>query len=234
MNKVRIAGFIDSSMVDGPGNRSVVFFQGCNFNCFYCHNPETISLSGGSLVDIPDILSRIKNNMPFIDGITVSGGECTLQIDSLIKLFYSTKKLGLTNFVDTNGSILIKSTELIESTDRFILDVKACDAVAHKKITGQENYNVIINAEYLFKIKKLYELRTVVYGDILEAENTIKLMGQLLSPLGDIRSISYKLIRLRNFNHIAKEIEFKVPTIEHMSSLKRLANNLGFSNVTIS
>lgn len=43
MKKAMINGIIKNSSVDGPGNRLVVFFQGCNINCLYCHNPETIN-----------------------------------------------------------------------------------------------------------------------------------------------------------------------------------------------
>ncbi len=33
---------IEFSAVDGPGNRFVVFLQGCTFDCAACHNPYTI------------------------------------------------------------------------------------------------------------------------------------------------------------------------------------------------
>ncbi|MGL5951492.1 MAG: 4Fe-4S cluster-binding domain-containing protein, partial [Cetobacterium sp.] len=39
--KAKINKIIKFSNVDGPGNRMAIFFQGCNFNCEYCHNPET-------------------------------------------------------------------------------------------------------------------------------------------------------------------------------------------------
>ena len=39
---LEVAGVVKSSAVDGPGNRYVLFLQGCNFDCFACHNPSTI------------------------------------------------------------------------------------------------------------------------------------------------------------------------------------------------
>lgn len=40
--KALINKIINFSNVDGPGNRTAIFFQGCSFRCLYCHNPETI------------------------------------------------------------------------------------------------------------------------------------------------------------------------------------------------
>ena len=42
--QANISGIIRSSVIDGPGNRMVIFFQACNLNCMYCHNSHTIGL----------------------------------------------------------------------------------------------------------------------------------------------------------------------------------------------
>ena len=44
MRKAPVNRIIPFSNVDGPGNRTSIFFQGCPFNCLFCHNPETIRL----------------------------------------------------------------------------------------------------------------------------------------------------------------------------------------------
>lgn len=71
---LRVAGFSDDSIVDGPGIRTVVFFQGCPHRCPGCHNPETWPFEGGRLYSPDDILWRIQKN-PLVKGVTLSGGE---------------------------------------------------------------------------------------------------------------------------------------------------------------
>lgn len=46
MSKTRglINRIIPFSSVDGPGNRMVIFLQGCNLDCINCHNPHTIGI----------------------------------------------------------------------------------------------------------------------------------------------------------------------------------------------
>ena len=56
MLRAPVNKIIPQSSVDGPGNRTAIFFQGCNFSCHYCHNPETIHLCqncGTCVADCP-------------------------------------------------------------------------------------------------------------------------------------------------------------------------------------
>ena len=69
---------IPFSNVDGPGNRLSIFFQGCNFDCLYCHNPETIEImKEGNCSDdvttmtVEEIMNEISEVASFISGITV-------------------------------------------------------------------------------------------------------------------------------------------------------------------
>lgn len=76
--KVRIAGFMEESVVDGPGIRSVIFFQGCPHHCEGCQNPQTWDYEGGTNVEIRDIVERIAKNK-LVSGVTFSGGEPMIQ-----------------------------------------------------------------------------------------------------------------------------------------------------------
>ena len=99
-NKIRIAGIVEESIVDGPGIRYVVFAQGCPHHCPGCHNPKTHSFYGGRVMEIEDILEEIKGN-PLLDGITLSGGEPFEQAAAFSKLVQRVKKINLDVIVYT-------------------------------------------------------------------------------------------------------------------------------------
>ncbi len=72
--KINIYSIIPNSTVNGPGNRFVIWTQGCSLNCPGCWNPGTHSFSSGKYVSQVDLLKMIQNETK-IEGITISGGE---------------------------------------------------------------------------------------------------------------------------------------------------------------
>lgn len=100
IDRLRISGIVDESIVDGPGIRLTVFTQGCSHNCAGCHNPGTHDYNGGKEIQIDEILDMIKQN-PLLDGITISGGEPFDQCSSCANLAKKVKELGLSVVVYT-------------------------------------------------------------------------------------------------------------------------------------
>lgn len=92
MSKIRIAGYVDDSIVDGPGIRFTIFTQGCAHHCFNCHNPETWAFDKGKDVDIDELISKIKRN-PLLQGITLSGGDPLYQVNACLELVKKVKEL---------------------------------------------------------------------------------------------------------------------------------------------
>ncbi|WP_035294691.1 anaerobic ribonucleoside-triphosphate reductase activating protein [Clostridium sp. KNHs214] len=92
---IRVAGFLDNSLVNGEGIRSVLFVSGCNHKCVGCHNESMQDFNYGEDVSKEEILSRIKNNVPIIKGVTFSGGEPFEKAKKLTELARDVKNLGL-------------------------------------------------------------------------------------------------------------------------------------------
>ena len=190
--RVPVNKIIPFSAVDGPGNRTAVFLQGCNFDCRYCHNPETRNLcrncgscvgkcpKGALFTDedgkvrfcpekccgcdtcihvcpfgcsprirmmcAEEVFAEVKKQQPYIRGITVSGGECTLYPDFLEKLFVLARGAGLGTLIDSNGTLdFEKYPQLLAVTDGVMLDIKSWDLEDHLRVTGAATERVLQN-----------------------------------------------------------------------------------------
>jgi len=268
---------IPFSAVDGPGNRTAIFLQGCNFNCLYCHNPETINICNNcgicvnvcpiqcltmengtvcwdkekcigcdsclkackncsspkiSHMTVEEVIRAVEKMRPFISGITISGGECMLQKDFVIELCEKVKKLGLTAFIDSNGSVPFYGDDrLIRAIDMVMLDVKSYDEEEHRMLTGQSNETVLKNMEYLASINKLYEIRTVIVPDILNNERNVDCISRKLAELNP--NIKYKLIKYRPLGVRTEIIKSSIPSDDLMEKLKDIAEKNGCKDVII-
>lgn len=111
-DKIRIAGTVNDSIVDGPGMRLTIFTQGCPHHCRGCHNPHTHDFDGGKEVTLQSLLNIAKAN-PILDGVTFSGGEPFCHARKLAELGAKIKKEGL-NIVTYTGYVF---EHLLENAD---------------------------------------------------------------------------------------------------------------------
>ncbi len=264
---------IPFSNVDGPSNRTAIFFQGCPFNCLFCHNPETINMcvncgvcvkncpvqalsfdAEGKVIwdkskcvqcdtclkvcphnaspkitwmSVPDVMKEIQRTLPYIAGITTSGGECTLRNEFLIELFTEVQKLGKTCLIDSNGSFDFEADpRVLEVCDGVMLDVKAYPEDWHRHLIGADRDIVLKNLHYLLEHDKLYEVRTLIFpGRDEENEAAVRYVSEVI---GD--RCFYKIIRYRPFGVREKYLpELGEFTTDEEYALKyvELAKSLG-------
>jgi len=91
---MRIANYIQDSIVDGKGLRFTLFTQGCPHRCEGCHNPETHDFEGGKEMSVDEIVDIILKN-PLTDGVTFSGGEPFCQAADCAEIARRVREKGL-------------------------------------------------------------------------------------------------------------------------------------------
>jgi pyruvate formate lyase activating enzyme len=123
------------SLIDYPGKISaIVFTQGCNFRCPYCHNPELVSPDRyGPLIAEEDIFSFLEQRKGKLEAVSVTGGEPTLQHD-LEQFLKTVKGIGYLTKIDTNGS---RPDVLEGMIDKQLLDYIAMDVKGPLRKYGQ-------------------------------------------------------------------------------------------------
>lgn len=230
----RISKILPWSCVDGPGNRLVLFLQGCNFACAACHNPHTIGqcndcgdclpvCAPGALTmvagrvqfdpalcsqcdaclracpisaspmalpyEVADILALLHQNRAFLSGITVSGGEPTLQAGFIRALFAAIRAdptlARLTCFIDSNGNLGTQGwANLLPLTDGVMLDIKAFDPALHLVMTGRSSARSLASARILHAAGKLHELRFLLVPGQTDSPEELTQLIRFCQSLG--------------------------------------------------
>lgn len=184
--------------VDGPGVRYVIFMQGCQMRCQFCHNADTWKIKEGQ-VEASEALKkalRYKSYWKSNGGLTVSGGEPLLQIDFLIELFTLAKKEGVHTTLDTCGQPFTKKEpfysklkELMKVCDLVLLDLKQIDEEKHKILTKHSNQNILEFARYLSDIHKPVWVRHVTIPSINDSDEELERLDHFIQSLDNIERV---------------------------------------------
>jgi len=178
-----IGGFQKFSLIDYPDKIcAIVFTQGCNFRCPYCHNPELVDPKKfGIELNKDEILSFLDRRKGKLGAVTTTGGEPLLQSD-LSAFLSAIKGLGYLVKLDTNGSFPSRLKKIIElkSVDYLAMDIKTSLDKYHQVIKRKIDTRKILDSIRLIMDSGLdYEFRTTVVKALFEKDDFYKI-GQLI------------------------------------------------------
>lgn len=179
-------------LVDGPGIRTVVFFNGCKLRCKYCHNPEMWTKKEDNYTS-KELVDRIVRNKPYFTrnngGVTFSGGEPLLHADFLIETCKMLKDEGVHIALDTAGVGLGNYEELLQYIDLVIFDIKALDQKAYKDLVGQDIDESLRFLDICQKLGKKMWLRQVVVPGINDSNEYMVRLKEFIKPLKNIERV---------------------------------------------
>ena len=193
-NYAKIHSIETFGTVDGPGVRFVVFFQGCNLECKYCHNRDTWDINDGTYISVDELLSNILKYKEYIlpnGGFTASGGEPLLQPYFLISLFKKLKELNIHTAIDTSGMVEITDSikELLSFTDLVLLDIKHINSDKCKELTGVSNEKELAFARYLSDNNIPIWIRQVVVPSVTDNKEDLLELKRFISSLNTVQKI---------------------------------------------
>lgn len=179
----KIAGIQKTTLLDYPEKiASIVFTQGCNFRCGYCHNPELLDFDKNTEISAEKFIDFLKTRQGKLDGVVITGGEPTLQSE-LYDFIKEIKQLNFVVKLDTNGTNpQIIQKLLNESLINYIaMDIKAplekYSEIINTKISTD---NIKTSIDLILNSSIDYEFRTTVIKSQLKFEDFDKI-GQIIN-----------------------------------------------------
>lgn len=223
--KASIDSIETMGLVDGPGIRCVVFFNGCKLRCKYCHNPEMWQIKDYNYTP-KELLDKILRCKPYFGkdgGVTFSGGEPLLHSKFIIEISKLLKKEDINIALDTAGVGNHDYEEILKYIDLVILDIKHTEKDLYKQITGGNIEEQDKFIEELNKSNKPVWIRQVVIPGIMDNDNYLNSLNNYLKKIKNIKKIEFlPYHKLGREKYISLHIPYPYENIKEMNKDKCL------------
>jgi pyruvate formate lyase activating enzyme len=189
----RIHSLETMGLVDGPGIRVVVFFQGCALRCKYCHNPDTWAVNEGEEYTAERLVKKIKSFKPYFEksggGVTFSGGDPLRQPEFLLEVLKLCKENGINTCIDTAGYGFGDYDEILKYTDLVLFDIKDINRDDYKKLTLMEIDESLNFLEAMKRNNTKMWIRHVVVPEYTDGEEHIKAFNDYIADIPNVEKV---------------------------------------------
>ncbi len=151
------------SVHDGAGIRTIVFLKGCVLRCRWCCNPESQNFgieemknpdgsvrSVGEDVSVREVMETVERDRLFYrrskGGLTLSGGESTLQAEFARDLLHAAKAEGFSTAMESMACCEYSKIDgILPFLDTYLCDIKHMNPEKHREFTGRDNKLMLEN-----------------------------------------------------------------------------------------
>jgi pyruvate formate lyase activating enzyme len=186
--------FTTGSTVDGPGVRVVAWTTGCIWQCRYCHNPDTWTLSNGIPVSVAraaEELSKYRHGLQVMSGgFTLSGGEPLMQHRFAVKLLTAARRMGIHTTMETNGFYGDRlSDDELRTIDLVMLGIKTWGAEKHRALTGMDSGPTLAFAKRLAALGRPIWVRFVLVPGLTDDWTDVAHIAEFAAGLGNVERV---------------------------------------------
>lgn len=221
MVKGNIHSIESMGLVDGPGIRVVVFFQGCGLRCKYCHNPDTWGMSGGKEYTPEELVKKIERFKTYFassgGGVTFSGGDPLRQPEFLLEVLKLCKSKGINTCIDTSGYGFGDYDEILKYTDLVLFDIKDFSKEGYKNITQLEIDESLKFLDAMKKNNTKMWIRHVVVPGLTDGEEHLRELKKYIDKIPNVEKIEllpYHLLGVNKYEGLG--IKYPLENIKAM------------------
>ena len=158
----------------------------------YCYAEATVM--EGKVVSVEEVIEEVKKDMPFYEnsngGVTLSGGEPTMQAEFCLAVLRESKKAGMHTTLDTSGQVKWETfKKILEYVDLVLYDIKHMDPLKHKEYTGLSNKTILANLKKLDALDIPIEIRIPLIPGVNDSQENLSAVAQFLSDMKNIRRV---------------------------------------------
>ncbi len=158
----------------------------------YCYAEATVM--EGREVSVREVIEEVKKDMPFYEnsggGVTLSGGEPTMQSEFCIAVLRESKKAGMHTALDTSGYVKWEIfSRILEYVDLVLYDIKHIDPVKHKEYTGLSNELILSNLRKIDELGITTEIRMPIIPGLNDSEDNLSAVSRFLGEMRNIQRI---------------------------------------------